>query len=204
VCLAIWNVNPPVGIVGVVRDEKALTPAGTRVLDVASELFYRDGINTVGVALIADTAGVTKKTLYDCFGSKANLIVSYLRRRHDRWWSHLEQRLAQAPEPGPLVLFDAYLDHPDLDVSRGCAFLNAAAELPADHPGMTVVREHKDAVLARLAVLVAATVPDADPTVTEELFLVLEGATAHLRLGGRDRTIAARAVTVERLAAEAS
>jgi AcrR family transcriptional regulator len=52
-----------------------MTPAGQRVLDVASRLFYRGGINAVGVALIAETAGVTKKTLYDCFGSKQKLVV---------------------------------------------------------------------------------------------------------------------------------
>lgn len=166
--------------------EKSLTAAGQRVLDAAGELFYREGIHAVGVALVAERAGVTKKTLYDCFGSKDALVTRYLRARHERWWAHLEQRLATASSP--LTLFDAYLDHPALATARGCAFLNAAGELPPGHPGLAVVREHKAAVRHRLGELVAEARPDAVPAETEEvadlLWLVLEGAVAHLGLDG--------------------
>jgi AcrR family transcriptional regulator len=160
-----------------------MTAAGRRVLDAAAELFYGQGINAVGVATVAENAGVTKKTLYDCFGSKADLVVAYLRERHATWWEHLERKLADSPSV--LVLFDAYLDHPALDVSRGCAFLNAAAELPAGHPGLDVIRAHKEAVRDRLAELVAAEAPYADrEELAEHLFLLLEGAIAHARLAG--------------------
>ena len=37
----------------------------------------------MGVDLIAETAGTTKKTLYDRFGSKDELVARYLRRRAD-------------------------------------------------------------------------------------------------------------------------
>ena len=37
-------------------DDPALTPAGERLLDAASELFYRRGIRAVGVDLVAETA----------------------------------------------------------------------------------------------------------------------------------------------------
>ena len=61
--------------------DPALTPAGERLLEAASELFYSRGIRAVGVDLIADVAGTTKETLYDRFGSKDGLVVLYLRRR---------------------------------------------------------------------------------------------------------------------------
>ncbi len=70
-------------------DDPALTPAGERLLDAASELFYRRGIRAVGVDLVAETAGTTKKTLYDRFGSKDELVALYLRRRARRWQSFL-------------------------------------------------------------------------------------------------------------------
>lgn len=176
--------------------DRPLTPAGRRILDAASALFYRDGIHPVGVALVAGTAGVTKKTLYDCFGSKDALVVHYLRNRHRRWWEHLERRLAETSGSGALTLFDAYLDHPELDTDRGCAFLNAAAELRADHPGLDVIREHKRVIHERLGELVAQAHPDAAPRdvddVSETVYLMLEGAVAHLGLRDGTRVGAAR------------
>lgn len=156
------------------------TPAGRELLERASDLFYEQGITAVGVAGIADAAGVTKKTLYDCFGSKAALVEAYLRQRHERWWSHLQERLAE--DPSVLTVFDTYLTHPWFDTERGCAFQRAAAELPDGHPGRAVIREHKDAVRAELARLV-----DGDEALAEHLFLLLEGAAARR---GTERTTA--------------
>ncbi|MGH3319907.1 MAG: TetR/AcrR family transcriptional regulator [Streptosporangiaceae bacterium] len=165
--------------------EGARTAAGRRVLAAASELFYTHGIHAVGVAAIAAAAGVTKKTLYDCYGSKDQLVAAYLQHRDDTWWASLERRLAAATVPRTLAVFDAYADE-SLDTSRGCAFLNGAAELPAGHPGYAIVRAHKSAVRARLAELVAEDHPhivDRDRCV-EHLFLLLEGAIAHRGIDG--------------------
>ena len=147
------------------------TPAGRVLLERASELFYAEGITAVGVAGIAEAAGVTKKTLYDCFGSKAALVTAYLQRRHDLWWAHLQERLTE--EPSVLTLFDTYLAHPWFHTERGCAYQRAAAELPDDHPGRAVIRTHKEAVRAEIGRLV-----DGDERLADHLFLLLEGAVA--------------------------
>lgn len=55
-------------------NEQPLTPAAQRILDTASALFYARGINAVGVDTIAAESGVTKRTLYDRFGSKDQLL----------------------------------------------------------------------------------------------------------------------------------
>ncbi|TCK22543.1 TetR/AcrR family transcriptional regulator [Pseudonocardia endophytica] len=154
------------------------TDAGRRLLAAASALFYADGITAVGVAGIAEAAGVTKKTLYDCFGSKADLVAAYLNHRHAVWWEYLAERLDGAPSPRVLVVFDAYRDHPQLRLDHGCAFQRGAAELGHDHPGTAVIREHKGAVRAEIARLVAEDVPDDDGALAEHLFLLLEGAAA--------------------------
>ncbi|MUL41343.1 TetR/AcrR family transcriptional regulator [Streptomonospora sp. PA3] len=164
-----------------------MTPAGKRILDAAGGLFYREGINAVGVALVADTAGVTKKTLYDRFGSKDELVVHYLQRRHDDWWAYLDERLAAAAPPRTLVLIDAYVSHPGLEAARGCAFINAAAELPPGHAGWEVIRAHKRAVRTRLAELIAQDAPQADAEdLAEHVFLLIEGAIAHTGIDGGD------------------
>src|SRR3954467_4704826 len=87
-----------------------MTPAARRVLEAAARLFYERGIHAVGGDLIAAEAGVTKKTLYDRFGSKEQIVVEYLADRDERWRAFLAQCLdAVPPEPTARVLavFDA-------------------------------------------------------------------------------------------------
>ena len=164
------------------------TEAGQRLLGAASELFYREGINAVGVAGIAEAAGVTKKTLYDCFGSKNGLVEAYLADRHSRWWAFLEQRVATAGPPRVLALFPAYLEHPAMEPSRGCGFLNGAAELPREHPAFAVIRRHKAAVRDRIVELLTEDLPALEDrqrdSLAAHLFLLLEGAVAQSGVDG--------------------
>ena len=100
------------------------TPAGLRILDTASALFYERGIRAVGVDLIAEEAGTTKKTLYDRFGSKDELVAAYLSRRAARWVEFLTDHLDRhAPEPGArrvVAVVDA-LEERLRGQDRGCA-----------------------------------------------------------------------------------
>jgi AcrR family transcriptional regulator len=185
------------------QESPRLTPGARRILDVASRLFYERGLHAVGVDTIAAESGVTKRTLYDRFGSKDVLVQSYLQRRHDAWWDRLEQRLATAEPPRALAFFDAYA-HDAPSTERGCAFLNAAAELPSDHPGWQVVRDHKRAVRRRLRELLVEEGYDDADALAGHLFLLLEGGVAHRGLdrdGGtltEARELAGRLLAAER------
>ena len=77
-----------------------MTPAARRALEAAGRLFYERGIHAVGVDLIAAEAGVTKKTLYDRFGSKEQIVVEYLADRDERWRAFLAPYL-DAARPSP-------------------------------------------------------------------------------------------------------
>ncbi|WP_309104917.1 helix-turn-helix domain-containing protein [Microbacterium sp.] len=115
-----------------------LTPGARRVLDAASRLFYERGIHAVGVDTIADAAGVTKKTLYDRFGSKEALVVSYLQHRDARWRAHVADTLARVPAPGVhrvLAIFDAAISWSDENSPKGCSAINARAEIGDGHDG---------------------------------------------------------------------
>ncbi|MCO1656037.1 TetR/AcrR family transcriptional regulator [Pseudonocardia humida] len=183
--------------------EEALTPAGERLLEAASALFYRRGIRAVGVDLIAETAGTTKKTLYDRFGSKDELVARYLRRRARVWRAFLRAGMSDAPlGPGrPAAVFDvleAWLREQD----RGCAFVNAYAEVGGtDHPAVAEIRAEKQWMLRYLVALVAeAGVPDADRVGTE-LHLLYEGATVLATAAGVvDAPARARAAALRVLA----
>lgn len=121
-----------------------LTPGATRVLEAASRLFYERGIHAVGVDTIADAAGVTKKTLYDRFGSKEALVVSYLQHRDAKWRAHVADHLLQVPTPGAarvLAIFDAAISWSDEYSPKGCSAINARAEIGDGHDGHPVFPE---------------------------------------------------------------
>src|SRR5260370_42220187 len=68
--------------------------ARERLLAAASDLFYEEGVHTVGVDRIVARAEVAKATLYTLFGSKDGLVRAYLMARHDRTRERMARELA--------------------------------------------------------------------------------------------------------------
>lgn len=169
-----------------------MTPAGARILAAARALFYERGIHRVGVELVAAEAEVTKKTLYDRFGSKDGLVLAYLRDRRERWQSFVEQRLEESPEAGDdrvVVVLDALADWM-ADHRRGCGFVNAFAELSgpdaptSGHPGLEDIRSEKTWV-RDLYTRLAAEAGHADAgRLGAQLALLHEGAIVETTAGG--------------------
>jgi AcrR family transcriptional regulator len=104
--------------------------ARERLLGAAEELFYAEGIHTVGIDRIIARAGVAKASLYDCFGSKDELIRAYLEARHAARRARLQQTLATCATPKERLLgvFDAMAESFAEPNFRGCAFVRASAE----------------------------------------------------------------------------
>ena len=154
--------------------------ARERILDAASVSFYREGIRAVGVDSVIADAGVAKATLYRHFPSKDDLVLAFLERRDARWrawFAEAVERISPDPAGRPLAVFDALGEWFSSDDFRGCAFLNAAAEIadPA-HPARGAVRSHEERLAAHLATI-CAEAGLADPAAAaEDLFLLVEGA----------------------------
>lgn len=164
---------------GHVDGDERLTPGAQRILDVASELFYWRGIHAVGVDTIAAESGVTKRTLYDRFGSKERLVAAYLRARDRRWRQLITARLDDAnldPVQRVLVPFDV-LDEWLVPNGRGCSFINAFAELPElEDPGRQIVVAEKTWLRDLFTDLLReADVPD-PATLAVQLLSLHEGA----------------------------
>ncbi|MFD7128179.1 MULTISPECIES: TetR/AcrR family transcriptional regulator [Streptomyces] len=160
-----------------------MTPAARRALAAAGRLFYDRGIHAVGVDLIAAEAGVTKKTLYDRFGSKEQIVVEYLADRDERWRAFLAERL-DAAQPAPRArvraVFDASRAWMSDNGSKGCSMVNAHAEIsdPA-HPAHAVITGQKQWMLdlfTRLARDVEGLGPGAADRLGRTLMLLHEGA----------------------------
>lgn len=150
-----------------------------RIFDSACKLFYRYGIQRVGVDAIAAAAGSNKMSFYRSFPSKEALVGEYLRAQEREYWEWWDA--AVAPYPGDPrrqieALFEAQLQNAKLSGCRGCALGNAAAEISADdHESSRLVRAYKDQVRVRLRAL-ARTAEAADPeNLGDALMLLLDG-----------------------------
>ena len=179
----------------------SLTPAAQRLLAAAAELFYAHGIRAVGVDTIAEAAGTTKKTLYDRFGSKDALVALYLSHRALRWQEFLDEELAAHP-PGAnrvLAVFDA-VGRWLADQDRGCAFVNAYAEVGGtDHPALPVIRGEKEWMRHRLIALAAET-GTAHPEATgAAIHLLYEGALVAATAGKDPEALATARKAAARL-----
>ena len=164
----------------IVIDGPTRLPPKERLLVAARELFYVNGIRAVGVDAIAEAAGTNKMSLYRHFDSKDNLVAEYLRQvdeESEGLWADLE---AAHPEQ-PIEQVKAWLclmaRFATEGGHRGCAFANAAAELPdSHHPARAVIEEHgrrlHDHITQRLQ---DGGIREAEK-VTDQLLMLVDGA----------------------------
>ncbi|PFG32744.1 TetR/AcrR family transcriptional regulator [Sanguibacter antarcticus] len=157
----------------------ALTPSARRILDAASTLFYERGVTAVGVDLIAERSGVTKRTLYNRFGSKEVLVTAYLVDR-DRRWRLLVEGAVGVPALSPVervtAPFDALRDWVEHN-HRGCAFINALAELPDPaHPAHQVAANEKRWLVALFERLATEAGIEAPGELAHRLLCLHDGA----------------------------
>ncbi|HTX28407.1 MAG TPA: TetR/AcrR family transcriptional regulator [Streptosporangiaceae bacterium] len=106
--------------------------ARERLLAAANELFYTEGVHTVGIDRVIEQAGVAKASLYNTFGSKDELVAAYLESRHASTARRISRALSryQTPRDRLLGVFDAQGELFAEPGFRGCAFVSASAESP--------------------------------------------------------------------------
>jgi AcrR family transcriptional regulator len=152
--------------------------ARERIERAAAELFYRNGIHATGVELVARQANVSKRTLYQHFASKNDLVDNYLRRIDDRGGPPTEKRLNDTGLPARERLL-AIFDLRRSEVVRGCPFHNAAVESAGSLTTTDeIVRAHKQEFTRRL-VAVAREAGSRDPHLLgQQLAVLFDGATA--------------------------
>lgn len=180
-------------------------PARERLLAAADELFYEEGVNLVGIDRVIERAGVAKASLYDCFGSKEELIRSYLQLRHEARQARLRDRLARCATPKEKILgvFDAMAEAAAKPDFRGCAFARASAEA---RPGSSVKAMCDESRAWNLALLtgLAQEAGAADPDrLGQQLQLLYDGASVSAHVDG-SRTAAAAARTLASMLLDAT
>src|SRR5579862_8044963 len=161
--------------------------ARERIVSASQQLFRDQGINCTGVDQICAVAEVSKRTLYQHFASKDELIAECLRRFDPDILPELLDRTNLAPRERLLAAFDVH--------SPLCPFIAAAIEIPdPGHPARVYARDYKNAVAARLT----ATAREAGATepeqLGEELALLLDGASARSRVLNTETLATAAAI----------
>lgn len=162
--------------------------AAERILSVARNLFYRQGIRAIGVDEIVRQAGVTKPSLYRSFLSKDELAATYLRRYETEFWERFD--MAVAAHPGdPRSQIRAFLTrvgHRAVQTDyRGCGMTNAAIEYPEHgHPARMVGEANKRELRRRLRVMADEMGAENPDRLGDGLLLLIEGAYVSGQLFG--------------------
>ncbi|MDY7527260.1 MULTISPECIES: TetR/AcrR family transcriptional regulator [unclassified Cryobacterium] len=163
--------------------------ARERLLSASQQLFPDQGINCTGVDQLCAVAGVSKRTLYQHFDGKDELIAEYLRRFDPDILPEVFDRSDLTPRERLLAIFDIH--------SPLCPFIGAAVEIEdPGHPARVFARTYKEGFAARLADTAregGATNPE---QLGEQLALLLDGASARSRVLNTDTFATAAAIAV--------
>lgn len=156
------------------------TDVRDKILEAASDLFYKQGIRAVGVDLVVEKAGVAKTSLYRHFGTKDDLVAAFLERADLDFWSEWD-RVAEQYADNARAELNAQLDwigeragQPDY---RGCPQINVAAEFPdADHPARKVAKAHKRELRQRMKCIAERLNSAAPDELAGQLAVLVNGA----------------------------
>ncbi|WLW50080.1 TetR/AcrR family transcriptional regulator [Streptomyces sp. YU58] len=158
--------------------EKASTR--DRLLDAATELFYRDGVS-IGVEALCRTAGVSKRSMYQLFASKDEVLAASLDRRLPAYAARLLPGPEDATTPRERILYTfEQLERISTEPGyEGCPFLAAQVELKdPDHQASVVARAAKEKLQEALRTEAEAGGAREPAVLARQLMLVFDGASA--------------------------
>jgi AcrR family transcriptional regulator len=163
--------------------------ARERILSASQQLFRDQGINWTGMDQLCAVAEVSKRTLYQHFTGKDELIAEHLRRFDPDILPEVFDRTDLTPRERLIAVFDI---HAPL-----CPFIQAAVEIQdPGHPARLLARDYKKAFAARLTET-AREAGATDPEhLGEQLALLLDGASARTRVLNTDTFATAAAIAV--------
>lgn len=188
------------------RAERPPAPAKVKILSVADQLFYSEGIHTVGVDKIIATAHVTKATFYKHYRAKDLLIVAYVAGRDKQARTFLAEQTAALGDPAAVLrsLADAIIVEATREGFHGCPYINAAAQFSdPGHPVRIAVADHRAWYRQTLIDLLTSLGHPNPSDAADDLLLARDGALSGGNVGDPALASAALRRTFERTLAEA-
>lgn len=114
-----------------------------RILAAAEALFYDEGVH-VGVDRLCEVAEVSKRSMYQHFANKDEVIVEMLKLRATTVSEQWAMPEGTAPRDRILAVFDSVHDLGESPEFHGCPFVNVATELKdREHPASVAAMGYK-------------------------------------------------------------
>ena len=164
------------------------------LIKTALQLFYSNGINSVGISEIVKESGVAKKTLYHHFSSKEQLVLATLKYR-DHLFCQWFESILNGKQTGQESIFALFygLDNwfnnkvAGLDEFKGCYFINTAAEYGDSNSFIRrscQEHKHKISLLIKEKVSMFIKKTDECEVVANAISLLKEGAIVSASVEG--------------------
>jgi AcrR family transcriptional regulator len=166
---------------------KSSTPGPrARLLEAADQLFYEEGIHTVGIDRLIERAGVAKASLYSAFGSKDELIGAYLAARLQRRRERVAAALAKhdTARARLLAVFDVLGERVAEKDFRGCPFVRAVAEGEPNERIDAVCDEARRWVKSLFVELASGAGARKPERLGEQLLMLYDGAVVAAQMDG--------------------
>ncbi|MGP4045406.1 TetR/AcrR family transcriptional regulator [Streptomyces sp. 2A115] len=161
-----------------------------RLLEAAATLAYREGVS-IGVEALCKAAGVSKRSMYQLFESKDELLAASLERRAGSYaaWLLPAAGDGRSPRERILYVFERLESQAGAPEFRGCRYLAVQIELKdQSHPASRVASRTKrnlEGFFRAEAEQGGASDPD---LLARQLILVFDGASARAGIGADNLT----------------
>lgn len=151
-----------------------------QLINTSLQLFYEKGINSIGINEVLSVSGIAKKTLYNHFKSKDDLVLAALKQRNNNFIMWLDTSLKEAKTDIEVVnnLFNglsAWFTNSAsaLGDFRGCFFINTSAEFSDPNSDISLYcRDHKQQVRQ----VIAQYLSQPNDEILDTICLLKEGA----------------------------
>jgi AcrR family transcriptional regulator len=172
-----------------------------RILKTASDLFYKHGINSIGIDRIIAESGVAKMTFYRHFPSKCSLVAEYLAHRDQAWQRLVDEFTGDASKP-PLERLLAIFNALERSIKNpgfyGCPFIKTLAEFGPER-NEPQVQERLDSHFKGMEAVVARLLKEIRPKDSKNLVaplmslicgtIVVAQATGKTDIANRNREV---------------
>lgn len=172
------------------------------LLHTALELFYQNGINSIGINEVIKVSGVAKKTLYSHFNSKEDLVLRALEKRHLTFMQWLDAKLRNTTNNSELVntLFHSLKEwfdgnEPELGEFNGCFFINTSAEF---HDAKSEISSYCSFHKAQVRQLIQNKLSEDSDDLLNAICLLKEGAITTAYMTGTSTEVIENSVKILR------
>ena len=156
--------------------------ARERLLSASQQLFRDQGINRTGMDQLCAAAQVSKRTAYQHFAGKDELVAEYLRRFDPDVTGGVFDRTDLTPRERLLAAFEVPGAGAQ-DITPMCPYIAASIEIhDPQHPARQYARDYKKAFAARFAETAREAGAANPEQLGEQLALLLDGASARTRV----------------------